>query len=83
MPDLNGTQTHANLKEAFAGESQANRRGERKRKRPNRIRVIAGRRCVLGVVGPHGWFCRASKESKSVGVSRRTWEGPAQRVIPP
>jgi rubrerythrin len=26
MPDLNGTQTHANLKEAFAGESQANRR---------------------------------------------------------
>ena len=26
MPDLNGSQTHANLKEAFAGESQANRR---------------------------------------------------------
>ena len=26
MPDLNGTQTHDNLKEAFAGESQANRR---------------------------------------------------------
>jgi len=26
MPDLNGTQTHTNLKEAFAGESQANRR---------------------------------------------------------
>ena len=26
MPDLDGTQTHANLKEAFAGESQANRR---------------------------------------------------------
>ena len=26
MPDLNGTQTHSNLKEAFAGESQANRR---------------------------------------------------------
>jgi rubrerythrin len=26
MPELNGTQTHANLKEAFAGESQANRR---------------------------------------------------------
>ena len=26
MPALNGTQTHENLKEAFAGESQANRR---------------------------------------------------------
>src|SRR5665647_3623131 len=28
--------------------------GERKRKRPNRRRVIAGRRCVVGVVGPFG-----------------------------
>ena len=26
MPSLNGTQTHQNLKDAFAGESQANRR---------------------------------------------------------
>jgi rubrerythrin len=26
MPSLNGTQTHNNLKDAFAGESQANRR---------------------------------------------------------
>ena len=26
MPDLKGSKTHANLKEAFAGESQANRR---------------------------------------------------------
>ena len=26
MPDLNGSQTEGNLKEAFAGESQANRR---------------------------------------------------------
>ena len=26
MPSLNGTKTHDNLKEAFAGESQANRR---------------------------------------------------------
>jgi rubrerythrin len=26
VPDLNGSKTHANLKEAFAGESQANRR---------------------------------------------------------
>ncbi|MSP55416.1 MAG: rubrerythrin [Myxococcales bacterium] len=26
MPNLNGTKTHANLKAAFAGESQANRR---------------------------------------------------------
>jgi rubrerythrin len=26
MPELKGTKTHANLKEAFAGESQANRR---------------------------------------------------------
>ena len=26
MPDLQGTKTHENLKEAFAGESQANRR---------------------------------------------------------
>ena len=26
MPDINGSKTHENLKEAFAGESQANRR---------------------------------------------------------
>ena len=26
MPDLKGSKTHDNLKEAFAGESQANRR---------------------------------------------------------
>jgi rubrerythrin len=26
MADLNGSKTHANLKDAFAGESQANRR---------------------------------------------------------
>src|ERR1700709_1606659 len=26
MPDLNGSKTHDNLKKAFAGESQANRR---------------------------------------------------------
>ena len=26
MPELKGSQTHANLKDAFAGESQANRR---------------------------------------------------------
>ena len=26
MPELSGSQTQANLKEAFAGESQANRR---------------------------------------------------------
>ena len=26
MPELNGTKTHDNLKAAFAGESQANRR---------------------------------------------------------
>jgi len=26
MPELNGSKTHDNLKEAFAGESQANRR---------------------------------------------------------
>jgi rubrerythrin len=26
MPELKGTQTHSNLKDAFAGESQANRR---------------------------------------------------------
>jgi rubrerythrin len=26
MPELKGTKTHENLKEAFAGESQANRR---------------------------------------------------------
>ena len=26
MPQLKGTKTHANLKDAFAGESQANRR---------------------------------------------------------
>ena len=26
MPTLKGTKTHANLKDAFAGESQANRR---------------------------------------------------------
>ena len=26
MPELRGSQTHENLKEAFAGESQTNRR---------------------------------------------------------
>jgi len=26
MPNLKGTKTHQNLKDAFAGESQANRR---------------------------------------------------------
>ena len=38
--------------------------GERKRNRPNRQRVIAGRRCVDGVVGPFRWICRSNKESK-------------------
>jgi hypothetical protein len=36
--------------------------GERKRKRLNRMRVIAGRRCVCGVVGPSGRGCRFSKQ---------------------
>ena len=38
--------------------------GERKRIRPNRVRVQAGRRCVHGVVGPFREICRSPKESK-------------------
>ena len=37
--------------------------GERNWKRLNRLRVIAGRRCVIGVVGPSSYFCRSSRES--------------------
>jgi hypothetical protein len=48
--------------------------GERKRKRPNRVRVIAGRRCVRGVVGPLSQLCRADRESESVVVSGRFQE---------
>ncbi len=39
--------------------------GERKRIRPNRWRVIPGRGCVIGVVGPFGSFCRMVRESES------------------
>ena len=48
--------------------------GERKRKRLNRIRVIPGRGCVSGVVGPFSRRCRAGRESKSVVVSGRPQE---------
>ena len=48
--------------------------GERKRNRLNRIRVIPGRGCVSGVVGPFSQFCRTGRESKSVVVSGRPQE---------
>ena len=38
--------------------------GERKRMRLNRSRVIAGRRCVVGVVGPPSLYCHWDRESK-------------------
>jgi hypothetical protein len=48
--------------------------GERKRNRLNRVRVIPGRGCVPGVVGPFSQCCRAGRESKSVVVSGRFQE---------
>jgi hypothetical protein len=36
--------------------------GERKRKRLNRSHVIAGGRCVVGVVGPFWHLCRGVGE---------------------
>ena len=52
MPDLNGSKTEGNLKEAFAGESQANRRylllraegGRRGLPRRRRAVPLGGRR---------------------------------------
>ena len=51
--------------------------GERKRKRPNRIRVIPGRGCVRGVVGPFlpvlpSWPGVKKSSSKSKGIE---WPG--------
>ena len=42
--------------------------GERKRMRLNRTRVIPGRGCVYGVVGPLGQFCRTGNESENTVV---------------
>lgn len=36
--------------------------------RLNRTRVIPGRGCVYGVVGPLGQFCRADKQSENIVV---------------
>jgi hypothetical protein len=48
--------------------------GERKRIRLNQVRVIPGRGCVRGVVGPFNRFCRIGRESESVVVSGRPQE---------
>ena len=42
--------------------------------RLNRARVIPGRGCVFGVVGPFGQFCRTGGELESVVVSGRPQE---------
>ena len=54
--------------------------GERKRKRPNRVRVIPGRGCVRGVVGAvlvsAAELARSKKSSvKSKGIERPGVEG--------
>ena len=38
------------------------------------MHVIAGRRCVVGVVGSFSQFCRTDRESESVVVSGRPQE---------
>ena len=43
--------------------------GERKRRRLNRARVIPGRGCVCGVVGPNGLGCHLVGESENHVVS--------------
>ena len=42
--------------------------------RLNRLRVIPGRGCVGGVVGPFSQFCRTGRELESVVVSGRPQE---------
>ena len=45
--------------------------------RLNRLHVIAGRRCVVGVVGRLSRFCRTGGKSESSVVSGRPLEGVA------
>ena len=45
--------------------------------RLNRLHVIAGRRCVVGVVGRLNTFCRGYRKSESSVVSGRPLEGVA------
>ena len=45
--------------------------------RLNRLHVIAGRRCVVGVVGRLSAFCRGCRESENQCVSGRPLEGVA------
>ena len=51
--------------------------GERKRMRLNRLHVIAGRRCVVGVVGRLSCLCRGGRKSENSVVSGRPLEGVA------
>jgi hypothetical protein len=51
--------------------------GERKRMRVNLARVIPGRGCALGVVGPSGLFCRTIGESENCVLVE--WSGKADR----
>jgi hypothetical protein len=43
--------------------------------RLNRARVIAGRRCVFGVVGPFRSFCRLAGSEKVGVLVEAVWEG--------
>jgi hypothetical protein len=45
--------------------------------RLNRLHVIAGRRCVVGVVGRLNTFCRGYRKSENSVVSGRPLEGVA------
>ena len=45
--------------------------------RLNRLHVIAGRRCVVGVVGRLNIFCRGYRKSENSVVSGRPLEGVA------
>ena len=40
--------------------------------RLNLLRVIAGGRCVMGVVGPPGQFCRTGEELEIVWVAEQS-----------
>jgi hypothetical protein len=46
--------------------------GERKRMRLNLLRVIAGGRCVMGVVGALGRLCRGGEELQSLVVAEQS-----------
>ncbi len=49
--------------------------GERKRRRLNCVRVIPGRGCVRGVVGPVVIMLPRGGQVRKLWCSRRVWEG--------